>query len=173
VTRLLAVLATLLLLGACNGGTGDDESSASEEKALLETRDRVGAELRSVVTEVASGLGGTLRFSQGNYESCSSDLDGPTAFRYDINGRIDVPRTVASGDAATLTAVLEEAGWVVKTSGPDLVASKDDIDLSVGVREGRDFLLFHGGPDRCFEVGRERADRFLAKEPDPLGDPTG
>jgi hypothetical protein len=170
VTRILVVLVALLLLGACGGGGDgtDDASSAAEEKALRETRDRVRVELRPVVADLAAGLGGVLRFSQGNYEACGSDLDGPTAFRYDINGRIDVPRAVVAGDAATLSDVLEKAGWTVEGSGPDLVATKDDIALTVGVRDGREFLLFHGGPDRCFEVGEERAQDYLAKDPDPL-----
>ena len=169
-TRVLAVLVAVLLLGACNGGSGDGASSASEERALLETRERVRTELRSVVADLAAGMGGALRFSQGNYESCSSDLNGPTAFRYDINGRIDVPRVVAAGDVDTVSAVFEKAGWSVRASGADLVASKDDIDLTIGVPEGREFLLFHGGPDRCFELGERRAEDYLAKDPDPLGD---
>ena len=57
-TRVLAVLVAVLLLGACNGGSDDGASSASEERALLETRDRVRTELRSVVADLAAGLEG-------------------------------------------------------------------------------------------------------------------
>lgn len=163
--RATALVAALTLMTGC--GMGDEEE---QERALRATRDQVNAEMTALLEQVTGRLGARMRFSQGNYDSCGSTLDGAaTAYSYRVNGRIDL---TGPPSAAATEAAVEQAGWAVDERGEGRVsASLDGLTVTFSSLAGstrEQAWLFSGGSDECYEIGRERAEKFSA-ERDPLG----
>jgi hypothetical protein len=155
----------------CGSGSGDAADRAEQEERLLSARRTVTAELTSLLGELTTALPGRLAFSQGNYDACRNDLDGPTAYRYRINGRLDLDREGGAAELETVATTLERAGYAVTTpSGTSSEGTRDDLRFSASTVPGQRFLLFSGEAEGCYEIGPAKARRYdVDRDPITIG----
>ena len=166
-TGLLVLLLTgVLLMSGC--GPDDSGSEAAQERELKATRARVLDDLTAVLGDLTASLPARLRFTQGNYERCAGDLEGASGYVYSVNGRLDLDGAGGPRDLATVEETLRRAGFAVTSP---VATSREGTRAGLAVRvstvAGQPALLFSGGTDDCFEVGRDRAAAY-STERDPI-----
>lgn len=150
-------------------GCGPDSGSeAAQEKELKATRARVLDDLTSVLGDLTAALPARLRFTQGNYERCTGDLEGASGYVYSVNGRLDLDGPGGPRALATVEDTLRTAGFAV--TSPAAISregTRDGLAVRVSTVAGQPVLLFSGGTPDCFEIGKDRAAAY-SSEPNPI-----
>ena len=150
----------------CMAGSSGEE--ADQEKELLSTRGRVIDELTSLLTDLTAAVPARLRFTQGNYDTCTSDLKGPTGYTYNVNGRLDLDAVGSAADLDTVAAALEDAGYTTQRVNEVTVEGKrEGLVFEASVVAGEPAVLFSSGSDACYEIGGDRAKDYNVDQ-DPI-----
>jgi hypothetical protein len=165
---LVGVLVGVVAMTGCRPGSGDEDA---QEQGLRDSRDQTVTELTAALGTVTAGLPAQLRFSQGNYDTCRSDLEGATGYAYSVNGRLDLATAPTRADLTRLARLLTEAAFEAEVVDDLTVeGTKSGLTLSLSRLDQEPAYLFSGGTDECFEIGRDRADAYsVDKDPIQLG----
>jgi hypothetical protein len=171
----VAALVTVVLLAGGCGGDGAAGESEEDPLGANQVREAIGADAERVAEETkqvarvfARAVDGRVMFASGNVEGCQGgSFDGPTAFGYQANGRVDHrPGATPEQLATQVEQALEDAGWTEVTidqetpSQVGVSADRGGPVAAIRFVEGAEGTALFTVRGRCLPVtdeGREAA----------------